>query len=258
MRVRKKSEIFWVLVLAGVLLLTILPGYTTVNAQEQSQRLKALEAEHARIRPIINQILEQIEELQAQIADLQAQTQQLKSEKLAQPEDEQSKQESLQDEMDKYTQSLHEAAKHPHFYGEKLIGTTSPEGAFELILVEGQFRVIRHQKDDSDQVDSSVFSHAFFDPKLPNQLAISISNYSRFPIDIDYYGDRYYVETYGNNIHQLRIVSTWQDYGEAINPRQVKYVWVEYPSTLSQIDIKNILIRLDNGTISIGLQKIPR
>lgn len=144
------------------------------------------------------------------------------------------------------------------FYGERLIFDSSPEEAFKLVIKKGTQYIIRYEEKGKEKVDSSVYSYASFDPISLNTLWIRLYNRSHIPIEVDYYSDRYYVQSYGGNIYQLEIDMTWSDYRKVINPQGGKEIWVKYPSSISKTDIKNIIIRLKTSNIIVGLQKIPR
>lgn len=153
------------------------------------------------------------------------------------------------------------AYEKPDFYGERLTADCPPEQAFKLVIDKGESYIIRYEEEGEEKVDSSIFSYCHFwdefEPNFPNTLMIELCNKSRFPIEMDYYNDRYYLETYGGYIYQLEIGMLWSDYSKVINPQDFRSIWVKYPSTISKTDIKNVVIKLESGVI-IGLQKIPR
>jgi len=157
---------------------------------------------------------------------------------------------------------LEKAWEKPDFYGERLIADCPPEQAFTLYIDKGKLYIIPYKEEEKPKTDSSIYSYCHFwdkfDPNSLNTLMINLYNESRFPIEMDYYEDRYYIESYGGNVYQLEIDQDWSEYSKVINPQDSKPIWVKYPSTISKTDIKNVLIRLKKGNIVVGLQKIPR
>lgn len=145
----------------------------------------------------------------------------------------------------------------PDFYGERLTVPSPPEEAFELYLVEGEVFIIRYEQDGKEKVDSSILSRAYFDPDWMNVLVVWIVNDGRFPIELDYDTDRYYVESYGGKVYQCEIDLEFP-YDTVINPGDSTMFSLIFPSSASDTDIKNIIIELAEGDIVIGLQKIPR
>ncbi len=143
------------------------------------------------------------------------------------------------------------------FYGERLTVSSPPEEAFELYLAEGEVLIIRYEQEGKEKVDSSIFSRAYFDPDWTNVLLVSIANEGRFPIELDYDTDRYYVGSYGGNVYQCEI-DLEVEYVKVINPGDLSIIGLIFPPYVSDTDIKNIIIELAEGDIVIGLQKIPR
>lgn len=143
------------------------------------------------------------------------------------------------------------------FYGERLTVSSPPEEAFRLYLAEGEVSIIRYEEEGKEKVDSSIFSRAYFDPDWSDVLLVSIVNNGRFPIELDYDTDRYYVESYGGNVYRCEI-DLDVEYAKMINPGDFAVVSLIFPYYVSNIDIKNIVIELAEGDIVIGLQKMPR
>jgi len=170
----------------------------------------------------------------------------------------QEREKKVEQYVDTLIEEWEEAYKKPDFYGEKLIVASPPEEAFELFLEGGKLYIDRYRGEDKPKVDYSICSYASFDPNFPNTLMIWLYNQSHFPIEMDYFKDRYYVQSYGRNIYQLEIDMEWDDYNKVMNPQDQKLIWVKYPTTISKTDIKNIVIKLARGNIVIALQKIPR
>jgi len=143
------------------------------------------------------------------------------------------------------------------FYGERLTVSIPPEEAFGLYLVEGEVSIIRYEQEGKEKVDSSIFSYAYFDPDWTNVLSVSIANDGRFPIELDYDNDRYYIGSYGGNVYQCEI-DLDLGYGKVINPGDLVIIDLIFPQYVSDTDIKDIIIELAKGDIIIGLQKMPR
>jgi len=143
------------------------------------------------------------------------------------------------------------------FYGERLTVSSPPEEAFGLYLAEGEVSIVRYEQEGKEKVDSSIFSHAYFDLGWTNVLLVSIANNGRFPIELDYDTDRYYVGSYGGNVYQCEI-DLDVGYDKVINPGDFTGIGLIFPSYVSDTDIKNIIIELAGGDIVIGLQKIPK
>jgi len=143
------------------------------------------------------------------------------------------------------------------FYGEKLVFAVPPEDAFEIVVDEGQFRVIRYREGGEEKVDSSIYSYALSDSVSPNRLSIDLYNMSLFPIEMDYHSDRYYLEDYAGNIYQLKVDMKQGDYNRAINLQEGKTILVKSPSSIPEANIKNIIIKLKKREIVVGLQRLP-
>lgn len=144
----------------------------------------------------------------------------------------------------------------PDFYGERLIADCPVEQAFELVIDKGVLYVDRYKEEGKERVDSSIYSYCHFwddlEPNSPYTLLIDLYNKSRFPIEMNYLNDRYYLETYGGYVYQLEIDTLWSDYSKVINPQDFRSIWIKYPSTISKTDIKNVVIKLESGVI-VGL-----
>jgi len=143
------------------------------------------------------------------------------------------------------------------FYGEKLVFAGPPEDAFEIVVDEGEFRVIRYREGGEEKVDSSIYSYALFDSVSPNRLSIDLYNMSLFPIEMDYHSDRYYLEDYAGNIYQFKVDMKQGDYNRAINLQEGKTILVKSPSSIPEANIKNIIIKLKKREIVVGLQRLP-
>ncbi len=143
------------------------------------------------------------------------------------------------------------------FYGERMTVSRPPEDAFWLYLDEGEMFIVRYEEEGKKMVDSSIYSRADFDPDWTNVLIVSIANDGRFPIELDYDTDRYYVGSYGEKVYQCEI-DLDVGYDKVINPGDFTIIGLIFPSYVSDIDIKNIVIELAEGDIVIGLQKIPK
>jgi len=154
------------------------------------------------------------------------------------------------------SESDEEKLRH-EFYGEKLVFAGPPEDAFEIVVGEGGFRMIRYRKGGEEKVDPSIYSYALFDSVSPNRLSIDLYNMSLFPIEMDYHSDRYYLEDYAGNIYQLKIDMKQGDYSRAINLQEGKTILVRYPSSIPEANIKNIIIRLKKREIVVALQRLP-
>jgi len=154
------------------------------------------------------------------------------------------------------SESDEEELRH-EFYGEKLVFAGAPEDAFEIVVDEGEFRVIRYRKGEEERVDPSVYSYALFDSASPNRLSIDLYNMSHFPVGMDYHSDRYYLEDYTGNIYQLKIDMKQGDYNRTINLQEGKTILVKYPSSIPESSIKNIIIKLKKSEIVVALQRLP-
>lgn len=154
------------------------------------------------------------------------------------------------------SESDEEKIRH-EFYGEKLVFSGPPENAFEIVVDEGEFRVIRYREGGEVKVDSSIYSYALFDSVSLNRLLIDLYNMSLFPIEMDYDGDRYYLEDYAGNIYQLKVDVKQAYYNIVINLQEGKTILVEYPSSIPEANIKNIVIKLKKREIVVALQRLP-
>lgn len=143
------------------------------------------------------------------------------------------------------------------FYGEKLVFAGPPEDAFKIVVEEGGLRVIHHEKAGEEKANSSIYSYALFDSLSPNRLSIDLYNMSHPPVEMDYYGDEYYLEDYAENIHQLKIDMKQGDYNRTINLQEGKTILVKYPSSIPEANIKNIIIKLKKSEIVVALQRLP-
>lgn len=161
-----------------------------------------------------------------------------------------------------YEEAWQKAYDNPSFYGERLIVDSPPEEAFALYLDKGERFIDRYQENEKEKVDLSIYAYGYFydeiEPTFSNTLVIGIYNNSRLPMEMSYYDDRYYVQTYGDRIYQLENSTIWIEYEKVINPQDSKSVWLIFPDSISKIDIKNIVIKLAHNGMVIGLQKIPR
>lgn len=165
------------------------------------------------------------------------------------------------EEIEKILETYEEAERNPDFYGERLVVIGPPEDAFKLEWnnEEKQTYITRYKDEEGKKkIDSSIYSYAFFDPLPSNLIGIDLFNDYPYPIETDYYKDRYYVISYGGNMYQTEIDTEWDLYRKAINPQESKRIWIEYPPSVSKIDIKSIIIKLVKSGIVVGLQKIPR
>jgi len=154
------------------------------------------------------------------------------------------------------SESDEEKLRH-EFYGEKLVFAGPPEDAFKIVVEEGGVRVIRYREGGEEKANSSIYSYALFDSVSPNRLSIDLYNMSHPPVEMDYDGDRYYLEDYAGNIYQLKIDMKQGDYSRAINLQEGKTILVKYPSSIPAANIKNIIIRLRKREIVVALQRLP-
>lgn len=162
--------------------------------------------------------------------------------------------------LDHFPEDISESDKKKlrrEFYGEKLVFAVPPEDAFEIVVDEGEFRVIRYREGGEEKVDSSIYSYALSDSVSPNRLSIDLYNMSLFPIEMDYHSDRYYLEDYAGNIYQLKVDMKQGDYNRAINLQEGKTILVKSPSSIPEANIKNIIIKLKKREIVVGLQRLP-
>ena len=166
----------------------------------------------------------------------------------------QEKQRKTEELFEKWKQ----AYEKPDFYGERLAIDCPVEEAFSLTTRAGKLYIIPYAENGKEKVDSSIYSYASFDPSFPNTLIIWLCNQSHIPIEFSYYDDRYYIQSYAGNIYQTEIYMEWKSYGKVINPQDYKLIWIKYPLSVSQIDIKNLLVKLKISSVIVGLQKIPR
>jgi len=169
--------------------------------------------------------------------------------------------ELAEEEIEELLKLYEKAEKNPDFYGERLLVVGPSEDAFKLEWnnEERKIYIIRYEGEEGKKkVDSSIYSYAFFDPFPSNLIGIDVFNDYPYPIETDYYKDRYYVISYGGNMYQTEIDTEWDLYRKVINPQEKKRVWIKYPASVSKIDIKGIIIKLAKSGIVVGLQKVPR
>jgi len=143
------------------------------------------------------------------------------------------------------------------FYGERMAVPSQPEHAFKISVENGQIYVSRYEEEGIEKADSSLYSYGFFDLAYPDRLVIYLYNDSCLPFEMDYANGRYYVESYGGYIYQLKINTGLSQYEKVLNPGERSILILGYPSSLSVADIKNIVIRLGKNDIVIGLLRIP-
>lgn len=164
---------------------------------------------------------------------------------------------SVVDRLPKDVSESDEEKLKPDFYGEKLLFVGPAEDAFEIIVDEGEFRMIRYRTGGEEKVDPSIYSYALFDSVSLNRLSIDLYNMSLLPIEMDYHNDRYYLEDYAGNIYQMKVDMKQGDYNKAINLQEGKTILVKYPPSIPEANIKNIIIKLKKREIVVGLQRLP-
>ncbi len=145
----------------------------------------------------------------------------------------------------------------PDFYGERMVIPSQPEHAFKISVDNGEMYVSRYEEEGIEKADSSLYSYGFFDFVYPGRLVIYLYNDSRIPFEMDYLNGRYYVESYGGYIYQLKINTGASQYEKVLHPGERSILILGYPSSLSLADIKNIVIRLGRNDIVVGLLRIP-